>query len=72
MKLRVSEVLLCTVKSEVFARILFFRIALKDNFAPLKSRLAYDLPISVTDRMISLFRDDFIFTKLRICKVSRK
>ena len=36
MNLRVSEVLLGTVNSEVFARIFFFRIALKDIFAPIK------------------------------------
>ena len=36
MNLRVSEVLLCTVNSEFFTRILFSRIALKDIFAPLK------------------------------------
>ena len=36
------------------------------------SRLRYDLPISVIDRMISPFCEDFIFTKLRICEVSRK
>ena len=36
------------------------------------SRLGLDLPISVNDRMISPFSEDFIFVKLRICKVSRK
>ena len=34
--------------------------------------LWHDLPISVKVRVISLFREDFIFTKLRICEVSRK
>ena len=29
-------------------------------------------PSSVNDRVISPFREDFIFTKLRICEVSRK
>ena len=29
-------------------------------------RLWHDLPISVNDRVISPFREDFIFTKLRI------
>ena len=37
------------------------------------SRLRHDLhvPISVKDRVISPFREHFIFTKLRICEVSR-
>ena len=35
-------------------------------------RLGYDFPISVNNRVISPFCKDFIFTKLRICKVSRK
>ena len=32
-----------------------------------KSRLSHDLRILVNDRVISAFREDFIFTKLRIC-----
>ena len=36
------------------------------------SRLRHDLPISVNDRVILLFREGLIFTKLRICEVSRK
>ena len=36
MSLRVSEVLLSTVNSEIFARILFSRIALKDIYSTLK------------------------------------
>ena len=35
-------------------------------------RLGYDLPLSVVDRVISPFREDLIFTKLRMCEVSRK
>ena len=35
----------------------------------IKSRLWHDLPISVNDKMISPFREDYIFTKL---KPSRK
>ena len=59
------------VNSEIFARILFSRIALKDIFAAFKLRhyLRHDLPISVNDRVILLFREGLIFTKLRICKV---
>ena len=30
-------------------------------------RLGHDLPISVNDRVIAQSREDFIFTKLRIC-----
>ena len=37
-----------------------------------KSRLRRDLPISVHDRVISSFREGFIFAKLRTCEVSRK
>ena len=36
------------------------------------SRLGHDLHISVNDKVISALREDFIFTKLRICEVSRK
>ena len=36
------------------------------------SRLRHDLPISVNDREILLFREGLIFTKLHICEVSRK
>ena len=37
-----------------------------------KSRLRQDLPISINERVILPFRDSFIYTKLRICDVSRK
>ena len=46
--------------------------ALNDIFATLKSRLEQTLPVAVTDRVISIFREGFIFTKLRTCEVSRK
>ena len=36
------------------------------------SRLGHDLPTSVNDRVILPCREDFIFTKLRICAVSQK
>ena len=35
------------------------------------SRLRQDLPISINKRVIFLFREGFIFTKLGISKVSR-
>ena len=57
-----------TLNPEIFARILFPRIALKD----LLSLLGYDLHISVVDRVISPFREDFIFTKPRIYKTLAK
>ena len=41
-----------TVNSETFAIILFMRIAIKDIFAKLKSRLGHDYPISVKDKVI--------------------
>ena len=37
-----------------------------------KSRLRQILPTSMNDRVILPFREGFIFTKLRICEVSRK
>ena len=61
-----------TVNPEISARILFSRIALKDILQHLNSRLGNDLPISVTDRVISPFCEDIVFTKLHICEVSRK
>ena len=37
-----------------------------------KSRLRQDLPILINNRVSLSFREGFIFTKLRICEVSRK
>ena len=51
-----------------FCKILFSR-----HICDVKNSLqGHDLPISIKDRVISTFREDFIFTKLRICEVSRK
>ena len=36
------------------------------------SQLRHDLPISVNERVVLLFREGLTFTKLRICEVSRK
>ena len=56
-----------TVNPEIFARILFLRIGLKDIFATLKnSRLWHDLPISVNDSVFSAFLEDSIFTKVSL------
>ena len=49
----------CTVNPEIFARILFSRIELKDIFDAKYSRLGHDLPLSVNDRVISPFLEDF-------------
>ena len=38
----------------------------------LNLRLGHDLPISVNNRVILPFCEDFTFAKLRICEVSRK
>ena len=61
-----------TVNPEIFTRILISRIPLKTYFDRKISRLWYDSPISIVERVISPFCEDFIFTKLRICEVSRK
>ena len=54
-----------TVNPEIFARILFSQTALKHICGATNSRLGHDLHILVSDRVISAFRKDFIFTKLR-------
>ena len=55
-----------TVNSEIFARILFSRITLKHDCGVKNWGLEHDLPTSVHDRVISTFRENLIFTKLRI------
>ena len=56
----------------IFVRILFSHIALR-HIPPVKnSQLGHDLPTSVNDIVITLFREGFIFTKLRIREVLRK
>ena len=61
-----------TVNSEIFARILFSRIAFRHIFDAQNSRLRHDLPISVNNRVGLLFREGFASTKLCICEVLRK
>ena len=54
-----------TVNPEIFNRILFSRIALNNIFATLKIRdngMIFKT-MSVNDRVISPFCEDFIFTK---------
>ena len=53
-----------TVDSEIFARILFSGIALKDISDVKNLRLKQDLPISINNRVVLSFREGFIFTKL--------
>ena len=55
-----------------FRENFIFANSVKRHICDVKiTRLWHDLPISVNDRMTSLFREDFIFTKLRMCEVSR-
>ena len=65
-------ILTIAVNSEIFPRILFSRIALKDIFATLKSQIGQNLTTSVNNRVILPIRVGFIFTKLREIKLSRK
>ena len=50
----------------IFANSIKRHISGVDN-----SRLRQDLPISINERVVLPFREGFIFTKLRICEVSR-
>ena len=60
-------------KSGNFRENFIFLNSFKRHTCKLKiSRLGYDWSISVVDRVISPFGEDFIFAKLRICEVSRK
>ena len=60
-------------KFEYFRENLIFANNVKRHICGAKnSRLVHDLPISVIDAVVSPFREDFIFSKLRICEVSRK
>ena len=56
-----------TINSEIFTKSVKRHICDVRN-----SRLGRDLPTSVNDIAIFPFHKDFIFTKLRICEVSRK
>ena len=49
-----------------------FANSVKSHICGIKNALlGHDLPISVNDRVISPFWEEFIFTKLRICEVSQ-
>ena len=58
--------IVATVILDIFSRISIFAMSVKTYM-----RLE-NLPISVVNRVILPFCEDFIFTKLRICEVSRK
>ena len=58
---------------EIFCENFIFMNSIKRHISDVKnSRLRQDLPISINDRVILPFCEDFIFAKLRICEVSRK
>ena len=57
---------------EFVASFIFANSDLRHICDNMNSQLGHDLLILVNDRVISPFREDFIFTKLRICEVSRK
>ena len=52
-----------TVDLEIFARILFSLIALRRICEVQISRLGHDLHISVNGRVISRYRESFIFSR---------
>ena len=58
-------------KSGNFRDNFIFENSVKRHICDAKNlQLGHDLHISVNDRVITAFFKDFIFTKLRICKVS--
>ena len=60
-------------KSGNFRENFIFANSVKRHICDVKiSRLRYDWPISANNRVISPFREGFIFAKFRICEVLRK
>ena len=56
-----------------FCENFIFANGIKRHISDVKnSRLKQGLPISIHDRVILPFREDFIFMKLRICDLLRK
>ena len=56
-----------------FRENFIFANSIKRHISDVKnSRLRQYLPIAINDRVILPFREVYIFTKLRICEVSRK
>ena len=61
----------CYCKSENFRENFILANSAKRHICDAKNlRLGHDLHISVNDRVISTFQEDFIFAKLCIYKVS--
>ena len=59
-------------KSGNFRENFIFANSVKRHICDIKNlRLGHDLPISLNDRVIPPFREDFIFKKLRLCEVSQ-
>ena len=60
-------------REDLFSRGFIFANSVKRHICDVKnSRLRRELHKPVNDRVISSFREDFIFTELHICEVSRK
>ena len=60
-------------KFENFRENFIFTNSVKTHICYVKNaRQGRELPLSVNDKVISPIREGFIFTKLRICEVSRK
>ena len=60
-----------TVNSDNLRENFIFSSSVKRHICDVENlRQRRDLPISINNRVISPIREDFIFTKLDICKVS--
>ena len=71
--LLINQITVHTVNLEIFCENFISGNSVKRHICDVKnSRLGHDLHISVNDRVISPFREGFIFMKLRIREVSRK
>ena len=60
-------------KFENFPENFIFANSVKRHICDVKNLpIGHDLPILVNDRVMLSFCESYIFSKLRICKVSRK
>ena len=58
------------VNLEIFENLISKKSVKKKPIQDIKNlRLEHDLPVSLNNRVILLFRESFIFMKLRICEV---
>ena len=58
------------VNLEIFENLISKKSVKKKPIRDIKNlRLEHDLPVSLNNRVILLFRESFIFMKLRICEV---